>query len=117
MFMLGSFIIFSSLTIGSNLELFSNISRIIIGFGSLNYVVIFMWKAWFVLVWLTLLTIKILYPARIASSASYCCKHKSSEGALEYCCLRDTSQAVALFIMIIIYILAGISVILVFPDY
>ncbi len=76
-----------------------------------------MWKAWFILIWLTLLTIKMLYLARIGSRASYCCKHKSSEGALEYYCLRDTSQAVVLFIMIIIYILAGMLIVIGFPNY
>ncbi|RLG87812.1 MAG: hypothetical protein DRO16_05680 [Thermoprotei archaeon] len=75
-----------------------------------------MWKAWFILVWLTLLTIKMLYLARIGSRASYCCKHKGDEHVYEYCCLRDTGQAMILLLMILVYVFAGLWIILVFPD-
>jgi len=67
-----------------------------------------MWKAWFIITWLSILTGKLIYFTRKAVDAYHT--------ETEYLKHRYIAEATVTFIMIIIYILAGLWIITTFPD-
>ena len=76
-----------------------------------------MWKAWFIITWLSILTGKLIYFTRKAVDAYYIeKKYELPPIETEHLKHRYIAEATVTFIMIIIYILAGLWIITTFPD-
>jgi len=76
-----------------------------------------MWKAWFILAWLSILTGKLLYLATISAKLYYCTRSLSMDpDEVDYCKARNGAQIFILTIMIIVYIATGLWIINTFPD-
>jgi len=76
-----------------------------------------MWKAWFILAWLSILTGKLLYLSILIVNAYHCDKTLSLNiDKINYCKHKNVAQIVVLSIMIIIIIITGLWIITTFPD-
>jgi len=76
-----------------------------------------MWKAWFIITWLSILTGKLIYFTRKAIDAYHIERRYEllpiEKERLKH---RYIAEAIITFIMIIIYILVGLWIITSFPD-